>query len=616
MWDSVADMALLLSAVVALLPLILTPHVLFYYDFTPKIAVLLLGTALALPLALGRERARSAGLRWLAILLLAQALSVAMATAFSTDRALSLGGGNWRRFGLVTQCAMLLFVWIAAQFAAGNPDRARRLLRVMAAAGVPVALYGIAQYFGWDPFINPELYHVGEAPLTIVRPPGTLGHADYLAGYLEYVVFAGAALALTGEGVWKALGIAAEVSGGVAIVLSGTRAGMLGLIAGALFLALWLRPRIRARTGAAVLAAAAAIGVLYVSSAGLPLRNRTRWFLEDPLGGGRLLLWRDTLHMAATRWAAGWGPDTFSINFPRYQSVELEKAYPDYYQESPHNIFLDAFAAEGISGLILSLGFPVLGLYWFWRTRHERLSAALAAMLLAGLVNQQFSSFVLPTAVFFHLTVALLVAQGAHSAPEARDRTGKHAYAALAALPVSAALAIFAVQLLLADGALAEVDRLIRDGRLGDSAVAYQRVERWSPPGMRTDLWYSRTIAGAVQRTKNPNEAIPAWQQALAAGVRAAGTAEERQNAWFSLAHLYAYQNDFPHTEQSLRASISCGPNWFKPHWVLAQVLRSAGRLEEARAEAALAANLNAGKNQEVARTYDELRAALNTSKK
>src|SRR5712692_3666217 len=51
LWDSVADMGALLSATVALLPLTLAPHLLFYFDITPKIIVLLVGTAMVLPLA-------------------------------------------------------------------------------------------------------------------------------------------------------------------------------------------------------------------------------------------------------------------------------------------------------------------------------------------------------------------------------------------------------------------------------------------------------------------------------------------------------------------------------------------------------------------------------------
>jgi Tfp pilus assembly protein PilF len=103
---------------------------------------------------------------------------------------------------------------------------------------------------------------------------------------------------------------------------------------------------------------------------------------------------------------------------------------------------------------------------------------------------------------------------------------------------------------------------------------------------------------------------VAAAQQALAAAVRASRNSEEPQNAWLNLAVSYGRQNDLVHTEQSLRAAISAAPNWFKPHWLLAQVLRIAGRLSEARTEATLAAALNGGKDPAVARTAAEIIAA------
>src|SRR5258708_20291142 len=147
-----------------------------------------------------------------------------MSAVFSTDPALSVGGSAWRRFGLITQVGVLLFTWIVAQDAAGRADRAGRLLRVVAAAGIPAAVYGIVQYFGWDPLIDPAAYHIGEAPFTIVRPPGTLGYVSYFATYLLSVIFAGAALAMNEESrLWGPVGAAACALGSVALILSRTR---------------------------------------------------------------------------------------------------------------------------------------------------------------------------------------------------------------------------------------------------------------------------------------------------------------------------------------------------------------------------------------------------------
>ena len=62
--------------------------------------------------------------------------------------------------------------------------------------------------------------------------------------------------------------------------------------------------------------------------------------------------------------------------------------------------------------------------------------------------------------------------------------------------------------------------------------------------------------------------------------------------------------------EGSLRRAAAAKPTWFKPHWMLAQLLRLEGRVAEAAAEAAIAADLDGGKHPEVTRTAAELQAA------
>src|SRR5262249_37054483 len=115
LWHSVADMALCLWAIVTLLPLILVPHILFYYDITPKIIVLLVGAAVAWLLMWRQERTSTPLLRAFRILLASDGLWLAVSTALSKDPALSLGGSAWRRFGLISQSAILLLAWITAE---------------------------------------------------------------------------------------------------------------------------------------------------------------------------------------------------------------------------------------------------------------------------------------------------------------------------------------------------------------------------------------------------------------------------------------------------------------------------------------------------------------------
>ena len=150
--------------------------------------------------------------------------------------------------------------------------------------------------------------------------------------------------------------------------------------------------------------------VLFVSPAGQGLRSRIHWSLEEPLGGARPLLWRDTIRMGGYRLAAGYGPETFGPNFPSINPSALARAYPDFQHESPHNVFLDALVSQGIPGLLL-----------FWR-RDAGVISGFSALRKAPylacarrgfgrrLASQQFNVFTLPTALYFYLMVALITA--------------------------------------------------------------------------------------------------------------------------------------------------------------------------------------------------------------
>ena len=604
-------MGLCLWSIVTLLPLILTPYVTLYYDITPKIVVLLAGTAVAALLMTREGPARSPVLRFFGFLLMAQGLWLAIATAVSKDPALSLGGGGWRRYGLITQSAVLVLAWITAQYTAGRPDRVRLLLRAIAVGGMPIAVYGILQYFGWDPIVNPQAYHIGDGWLAIVRPPGTLGYASYFATYLLSVIFAGGALVLLESGFpWRALGAAAVLLGTAALILTGTRAAMLAWLCGAVLLGLWLRPKIRAREVAVALGALVLLAGFYFSPGGEMLRGRTRWIRGDPGGGGRLLLWHDALRMFEARWLAGYGPETFSTWFPMYQSAELARDQPALFQESPHNIFLDALDDQGALGGGIFVAVTVIGFCAAWRARENLLAKVLAASLAALVVSQQFTAFTATTAVFFYLTIALLIALASDAGRLPNTRRGiKLMGAGLAAVVFLS----FAIDLAWADTALGRVMYLTYYGRIHEAAAQYRDLEQWQPPGMRTDLWYSRAIASAARKAASPAEAELARQQGLEAAERASHSAEERENAWLNLAVFYGRQNDLPRTEQSLRSAIASAPNSYKPHWLLAQVLWLSKRLPEAEAQAECAANLNGGKNREVARTLAGIRAELVT---
>jgi putative inorganic carbon (HCO3(-)) transporter len=650
---------LLVTLVSALVPLLIIPGTLAYFDITPKIALLLLGTALMLL----QSRANALNVRavvsnvpgrWLVGLLAAGWAAFAIATVFSSNRSLSLNGGLWRRMGLIPQSGLLIFVLLAAAWLAGQPDRVRAFLRAVSWSGALTACYGIAQYLGWDPLLPASAYQAGEGVFTIVRPPGTLGHADYFAAWLIVVLFLSLALERVEEKpLYRAVGLTASVLAGIAIVLSGTRAGMLGASIGSVVFVVARRPRFRMSGLARGLASAAALALFFFSSAGLKLRARLHWSLEDARGGARLLLWRDTFQLSEHRPLLGFGPETFATEFPRFESLQLASAYPDFYHESPHNILLDTLAAQGALGLLPLAGLCLLGAWAAIRVCRSgaAIGPPLAAAFAGFLVALQFNAFVLTTELYFYLLAALLVVtawppgqftpstgrllkkvsklrllHGRGSANTSEHAASAHAQAGLSPsqhparqalwtlIPAGVAalvLAAYCVPLLISDRALGVTWQRISAGDLAGAANSYATVLRWGLPGASSGLSYSRAMEHAAVRTPIFTTRLFARQQALDAGIRAVRDAEDRQNAWYNLAMLLAGQNDAAGAERALRNAIAWAPNWFKPHWTLARLLALSGHAAEAIEESRIALDCDGGRDPEVADTWKQLQAQI-----
>lgn len=599
-------MAFVAALVVPLVALIITPGLLFYFDVTPKLVVLLAATAaLLVAWAFRPPQFRLRGFSWLPAALLLALASVVLSTIFSSNLALSLYGTAWRRYGALSQACILAIAFLAATDIAGKVDRARGIFRGVSVASLVAAMYGTAQYFGWDPMLPASAYHVGDGIWTIVRPPGTLGYSSYYAVWLVMAVFVTLA-GLTSETnvTWRRIAALSVLFSVFAILLNGTRGAYAGLVAGVV---VWFVGRgfHVTRRLVAGLAVAALLGTaFYFSPAGWPMRSRARWFTEDPWGGGRIHLWRDSARMAAGRLAYGRGPEVFAAAFPQYESRELAAAYPDFAHESPHNIFLDAMVSQGLPGLAAFCAICAAGFAAAWRLRLRAGPVAgwLAASLAAGIVSQQFVVFTIPTALIFYMVVAVVIGLASETVASPRLR-----FSRFPALAVAAALVYFGVRFALADRALALSQHDIDSGLSAPAAVHYAQYERWRLPGTAADLWYSRALFDLAHRTKSPLAAVGATVEAGEAAWRATTTAEYPANAWYNLAAFYASQNDAPQAEASLRNAIAANGQWFKPHWTLARLLFLESRLDEAQREAGLATTLDGGKFPEVAATYQEI---------
>ena len=599
-------MRFLVPLVAALVPLLITPGWLSTFDVTPKVAILLFGVALILLYPANQwanVRAlwnASAG-RWLVYLLAISWLACILSSALSFDGPLSVHGSLWRRFGLLTTTGLLLYILLAAAWLALDRGNLLAMLQFCTAAGGLASLYGIAQYFGFDPLLPAKAYQAGEGAFTIVRTPGTLGHADYFAAWLVIIVAFALMLQRMESQKWRRIAAATvAVLAVIGIFLSGTRSAILGLAVGAIVFTARTRIRPSALLVTVALAVACVAALFYYSPAGERMRARVFWSMDDTRGGARLLLWRDAARFSMHHPWAGFGPETFATEFPRFESVQLAAAYPDFYDESPHNIFLDALTGEGLLGFAAIAGLCALGLWLFFKT-----PAPLAAGLIAAICCQQFSVLILPTALYFYLLVAMIVVTVIAKPEPPTKRTPFWLFPIYAffALP----LAFYALQMLIADHAFEQAKHAMAKGDASAAAARYRGVLAWNPPGAGYDLDYSRDMAELAGSTQIFATRLQARQQALEAGVRATTNASDRQNAWYNLALQFAAENDTVSVERSLRNAIAWAPNWFKPHWTLAQLLEITGRHNEAVAEAKTAVACDGGHDAEVSATLRRL---------
>jgi hypothetical protein len=397
-----------------------------------------------------------------------------------------------------------------------------------------------------------------------------------------------------------------------AILLSGSRGAVLALAAGLCLLAAMLRPRLRA-VAKMVAFAVLAIEVFYFSPAGGRLRARAHWIGEDRAGGARPLLWRDSLRMAVAKPLVGFGLDTFVADFPRYQSEELARAYPDFDHESPHNIFLDALTEEGLPGLFLLVAVIGAGLAGGWSGRtqalsgHSMLAETFLPGLVASLVAHQFVVFVGPTAFYFYLGAGMLAGAGEPESVGLRLSAAARWTVLGGGLAAAGFLVVMACRLVIADSTLELVDRRLDANDARGAADAYRKALERSGQGVAADLYFSRRWAWVAGNTADSISKLYYDRLAFRAASVATKSPERQQNAWYNLAIFEASTGNVPAVEYSLRASIAVAPVWYKPHWALARLLAKEGRPMEAEREARRALYLDGGKDAEVVSTLNEI---------
>src|SRR3712207_3296591 len=124
--------------VLAAVPLAIAPGLSFYFDVIPRLSLLLtvVGACLFFRRDIASELAAFCSDRITKVFCVAAlgfAVSLFVSTVFSVNASLSIYGSTWRRFGIITQIALLILTVLLAVDFAARRDRMRHMLRAFAA---------------------------------------------------------------------------------------------------------------------------------------------------------------------------------------------------------------------------------------------------------------------------------------------------------------------------------------------------------------------------------------------------------------------------------------------------------------------------------------------------
>lgn len=388
----------------------------------PRAAIVITGACVGLGLALLIPAGAGLGpLRWP---LLAAAAAAVLAFAFSVSWPLSLAG-SYTRYESLPMRLSYLGVLASTAWLLRTPRQREWVIAAFVFGTSVAALEAIQQWLGQAPF----------------RPDGNLGNANLLAALVAMAVPLAIDRGLRGG--WFVLAWWAAVFVlGFGLVVTTSRSGDLGALAGAMTAAvLMIRPKALAAGAAAAGAALMAAAMIFFLVG--PLRA-----LNDDPASLRLNLWRDALRMIAARPLTGWGEDTTGLVFGHYLSQDYASLVTF---DRVHNGPLDIAATQGLLGLIALAAVLVVLATGAWRSRLEPAVPGLAGALAGYSVWVLFNFDWAPATGAFWLLAGTLWSAASPLRLPARARVGQEIWRPALAVAAALLAIVFAAFPVLAD---------------------------------------------------------------------------------------------------------------------------------------------------------------------
>jgi len=340
-----------------------------------------------------------------------------LATIFSVDHIFSLWGSPYRGGGFVTFAFYFVFAIMA--FILFKKEDWQKALDFSIVTGILVSLVAIIQYYSLFSrvfFSNPG------------RPASTMGNPIILGMYLLLLIFIALVLAIKEAKLPKRIFyfLSALVFLYV-ILISGSRASYLGLVAGGLFFLLRYPKKIlKLKIGVIVCLILGALAIFYINSnSNLPnfLEDnkvfqtvQSRLSLKLVFSDPRFYAWtKIDSKILAEKPILGYGPENFSVGFDKYYDPSIPYLSQDWgnWWDRAHNVLFDMSAQAGAPAIIAYLAlFAVI----FWRlhklkranenSEKTMMAHGIQATLIAYLVANFFSFDSFSTYIIFFLLVA------------------------------------------------------------------------------------------------------------------------------------------------------------------------------------------------------------------
>jgi len=348
------------------------------------------------------------------ILLLGSFLLVMFLSAFLGEDLLnSLFGNGQRLTGVWFTFHLVLYSFYLMLFFAMYPARKQRFIQGVIWVATICAAYGVLEGWGWLPSATAS-----------ARATSVFGNPIYFASYLVIPFF----LSLWQFGVSAGrkkiafLGAAFVLFG--AVIATGTRGALLGIICGLLLFALFRfmehpleRKKIALSVGGLLLLGLLLFVGISTTAKSFSIAERLTTFADDNVTT-RLTYWGIALRGFVDYPLLGTGPENyFVVSDPAFVS-EKYHVVEGLWSDKPHNYLLEMLVTNGVIGFGVFIALLVVVVKVLWKEEDRLLSRMMIAGLAAYLVQSLFIFETISASLMFILLIALPVSVRLRQSPE------------------------------------------------------------------------------------------------------------------------------------------------------------------------------------------------------